>query len=452
MDNHEKNLMYIPIDRLIHHPDNPRKNLGDLTELTESIRKSGVLQNLTVVPAEEVERYYVVIGNRRMEASKAAGLAQVPCVVAHMTKQEQVSTMFVENVQRADLTPYEQAECIQMMLDLGETAQSVAKRTGLSEATVSRRLRLLKLDKKKFDQSQERGGASLEQYMKIAEVKSAADRKELLDALGSDNFNRRFQLVMEKQAEKENTPKIIKEVSAFAKPLPKGLDHWSSGYNREKDCRIHEWKPGGLLIKKPKKSAEYFYYLSPYGTAYILCKVDEPKAQVRQKSEKEKAADERRRQLKKVTEEMWQLRCAFVRNFSAGLKNKDVLFEWALVTIVGSAAGEMYRHGRLEKDLLQEVIGQDPKRTYDIQPELLRAFYEKDPGHAMALIVYGNTGDGKDAGYYYGSWGEAMPYYQKNKDLDAVYEYLCRLGYQMSDEEKQLQDGTHPLFKKETEV
>ncbi len=445
----ENSLVYISVEQLLHHPENPRKNLGDLTELTESIRTNGVLQNLTVVTAEDSGHYYVVIGNRRMEAAKAAGLTELPCTIAEMTRQEQVRTMFVENVQRADLTPYEQAECLQMMIDLGESPQSVATQTGLSETTVSRRLRLLKLDKKKFDQAEERGGTSLEQYIKIAEVERAADRKELLDAIGTDNFNRKYQYVIRDQNEKKNKPKIIKEVSAFAKPLPKGHDNWSSGYVREKDCAISNWKPGDMIIEKPKKNAEYFYYLSDYNRAYIMRKVEAPQQQKKTVSEKEKTARKRRKHLAQVTEEMYQLRRNFLKNLSVGAKNRDILFEWALTTIVGSSVEKVYRHGRFEKGLLQETIGQDPKRIWDIQSDLLRAFYENSPGSAATLIIYGNTGDCKENGYYYCNYGEGMPYHQKNRDLDLVYEYLCRLGYCMSDEEKQLQDGTHLLFAKE---
>ncbi len=79
-------IKLININKIYHHPDNPRKDLGDLTELAESIRQSGILQNLTVVPwdsnmpeyGEEEERYYAVIGNRRLAAAKLAGLEEVP--------------------------------------------------------------------------------------------------------------------------------------------------------------------------------------------------------------------------------------------------------------------------------------------------------------------------------------------------------------------------------------
>lgn len=78
MEHEHRGIMMIPIDALQHHPDNPRKDLGDLRELTASIRESGVMQNLTVVPnpADE-ETWLVVIGNRRLEASKAAGLQEL---------------------------------------------------------------------------------------------------------------------------------------------------------------------------------------------------------------------------------------------------------------------------------------------------------------------------------------------------------------------------------------
>ena len=440
-------LVYIPTECIDPHPDNPRKDLGDLTELAESILQNGILQNLTVLPGEEPGRYTALIGHRRLAAAKLAGLTEVPCVVAEMEYREQIGTMFSENVQRADLTPYEQAECLQMMIDLGASQTDVANQTGLSEATVSRRLRLLKLDKKKFDKAQERGGASMEQYIKIAEIKSSSSRKDLLDVVGTDNFNARYQRAVKEQTIKELTPKIIKEVSAFAKEAPKGVDDWTRGYVSEARCDIEKWKPGALVIKKPKKDAQYFYYLTSYGTAYILRKEENTAPESRKLSEKEKAARRRRRELRTITEEMYQLRRGFVMSFSAGLKNKDVLLEWVLATLVGKNGAGLYHS--FEKVPLQEKIGQDPKQTYGIDKDLLKTYWETDQGSAMVLIAYCNSGDQADSGYVTEGRGETMPYHNGNRDLDVLYEYLGRLGYRMSDEEKQLQDGTHPLFKKE---
>lgn len=87
----DTSIQYIPIDRLNPHPDNPRKDVGDVTELAESIKANGILQNLTVVPYES--NFRVIIGHRRLEAAKLAGIKVLPCVVVEMTEKEQISTM-----------------------------------------------------------------------------------------------------------------------------------------------------------------------------------------------------------------------------------------------------------------------------------------------------------------------------------------------------------------------
>lgn len=104
------------------------------------------MQNLTVVP--EDDHYLVVIGNRRMEAAKLAGLDTAPCAVVNMTPAEQLSTMMVENMQRSDLTIFEQAAGFQLMMDMGGTVDPIAEKTGFSASTVRRRVKLMELDQK----------------------------------------------------------------------------------------------------------------------------------------------------------------------------------------------------------------------------------------------------------------------------------------------------------------
>ena len=88
MENNQNKIVYIGVDKLFPHPDNPRKELGDLTELSASIKNNGIMQNLTVVPRTE-GGYTVIIGHRRTGAAKLAGLKELPCVIAEMTEQEQ---------------------------------------------------------------------------------------------------------------------------------------------------------------------------------------------------------------------------------------------------------------------------------------------------------------------------------------------------------------------------
>ena len=131
-------ITMIPVGLLEHHPESPRKDLGDLTELTNSIKKNGIMQNLTVIADPETSKYLVVIGNRRLEAAKAAGLIELPCVVKDLDHKTQIATMLEENMQRQDLTVYEQAQGFQMMMDLGYSAKEIGEKTGFSEKTVKK--------------------------------------------------------------------------------------------------------------------------------------------------------------------------------------------------------------------------------------------------------------------------------------------------------------------------
>lgn len=146
----EKVITYIEAAHIRPHPENPRKNLGDLSELVESIKKNGVLQNLTVIPVEgEPGEYMTLIGHRRYAAGTQAGIEKFPCQIAeNLTPREQVSIMLEENMQRNDLTIWEQANGFQMMLDLGETEESIAEKTGFSKTTVRHRLNIAKLNQK----------------------------------------------------------------------------------------------------------------------------------------------------------------------------------------------------------------------------------------------------------------------------------------------------------------
>lgn len=124
----------IKVSNLYPHPDNPRKDLGDLTELVESIKKNGIMQNLTVIPIgnerdpeEQADAgnialysdFRVLIGHRRLAAAKKAGLESVPCrIVSNISRSDQIGIMLEENMQRNDLSIYEQAQSFQMMLAL----------------------------------------------------------------------------------------------------------------------------------------------------------------------------------------------------------------------------------------------------------------------------------------------------------------------------------------------
>ena len=134
-------ITMIPRSKLEPHPDNPRKNLGDLTELAASIERSGLLQNLTVVPhPDKPGMYRIIIGHRRFAASEIVGLDELPCSVEEMDMPTQIATMLAENLQRNDLTIADQVGGVQMMLDLGESVKAISTKTGMSETSVRKRV------------------------------------------------------------------------------------------------------------------------------------------------------------------------------------------------------------------------------------------------------------------------------------------------------------------------
>ena len=206
---------------LKHHPDNPRKELGDLDELTKSIKKNGILQNLSIIPIdsdgddcaiEDAAEYYVLIGNRRFEASKKAGLKEVRCnIIEGLTKKEQLAIMLEENMQRSDLTPIEEAEGFQMMLDLGETIEGLEKKTGFSSATIHHRVNIAKLDKKELSKKQKEFQISLTDLYALEKVTSVKKRNEIIkDAYSSNDIRVKAERAAREEAIERNA-KAFKE-------------------------------------------------------------------------------------------------------------------------------------------------------------------------------------------------------------------------------------------------
>ena len=196
-----ESLVEISVDKLFPHPDNPRRDLGDLTELTESIRERGILQNLTVVrhPFAEKEEYTVVIGHRRLEAAKRAGLATVPCRVTYMNEREMIATMLLENMQRSDLTPLEEAEGMQMMIDFGESVNTISQKTGLSESTIRRRVRLTKLDRDKLKTVSTERQITMTDLDRLFDIEDEDKRNKVLESIGTKNFEQQLSVAKDEE-------------------------------------------------------------------------------------------------------------------------------------------------------------------------------------------------------------------------------------------------------------
>ncbi len=263
----------ILIDKIEPHPQNPRKDLGDLSELVQSIKENGIMQNLTVVPLDDDnKRFRCVIGHRRLAAAKEAGLASVPVTIAwDMDEKEQIATMIAENMQRADLTLPEQVGAVQLMLDLGEDIDSVSARTGLAKATVKQRAKIARLtDNATLTKAWEHG-VTLLQIEQIAKIEDPERRAALWAKSTEKYFDREINAALyEEECEKfeRRVRKLLEE--AGVQQVPDG------------DVTDKRWVQNIARYNEPKTVAEIksryndpnatYYYTFGYGSFSIYFK------------------------------------------------------------------------------------------------------------------------------------------------------------------------------------
>lgn len=432
----------VEVTKLLQHPDNPRKNIGDVTELAESIKARGILQNLTVVPAEN-GMYTVIIGHRRLAAAKQAGLTEVPCAVVDMDYKTQLSTMLLENMQRSDLTVYEQAQGMQMMFDLGVPVAEIVEKTGFAETTVRKRLKIATLPTEQMQQAVERGG-TLENYVQIADIKDEKERRELLKVVGTREFEFSLTRAKRRQIEAEKTPLVKAELKAIGAKAVKN-QIYSSAYDWIERCEIADWKEG--TFKKPKNKEELFWEIS-YGTVYLMRKKAKASKRKEEKSECELRIDSANRELMRLTKTAYECRVNFVKNFTAVEKHKETIIKW----LVMFAGCEITDYCTYDRAYINSEIGADEKEHYVDAPKW-RQFIAEDK-RAPIVVAYALAGDDENNGYYTAGWyasnnAKSAPEYRGNQSLDRIYEFLCELGYEMSETELQLQSGEHELLKGE---
>jgi ParB family chromosome partitioning protein len=139
-------IVEVPLNRVLPNPHQPRRHMDEasLEELAASIREHGILQPVLVT--EVIDGYQLIAGERRVRAARLAGLERVPALVRQLADRDQLEVALVENVQRSDLDPIDEALAYrQLMVEFGLTQERVAERVGKARATVANTLRLLDL-------------------------------------------------------------------------------------------------------------------------------------------------------------------------------------------------------------------------------------------------------------------------------------------------------------------
>ena len=447
----KEQIVYLPIGRLYPHPDNPRKELGDLTELADNIRQTKrILQNLMVVPWETDEngemKYRIIAGHRRRAAAEIAGLAELPCVIVDLTPEEQLEVMMNENVHRSNLTVLEQAKGFQLMFDILGSVDAVSKRTGFSRSKVSNSIKYNQLDQSKLEKACSARQVSFTDLNRLNEVDDIDDRNGLLECIGTDNFSHRLRTVLNKQEAKKKKAIIkplLRKMGFKSKKCERYYYHDDATANKN-ELDVEELTEEAIkqFIKDhgyPDGEQIYYCVFDNDGDTYLFNDAPEPTAAQKIKMAAEEAKKAKMQELTERFVELekaaYQCRVEFISKCSATVIKKNLK---AVALLLNYSHDKYTSFDRAAyKDLLGLVKPEDGEITH----EMVAQAVEGSPEKALLYYAYSELRDSEKENYR----GYNLSY-DVNKTLEIIYDTLVALGYALSDDEKALRDGSHALF------
>lgn len=457
------NIVMIQAEQLEHHPDNPRKEIGDITELAASIGVDGILQNLTVVPQpKNKDKFYIVIGNRRYEAGCAAGLHEFPCVISDMDYTKQLETMLVENMNRSDLTPYEEAKGFEQLTLAGYSTEEIAEKTGFSKATIKRRINLCQYDKELVVNAF-KNQATFEDFEKLNKLKDKKLRDKAAEKLGSKNFDWEFSCCMKEQRIAERKLIILEALKEANVEDSKNNEEQIWEMNRLFTIPIcadsddaHDMM-SGLEALKNLGEGEYYYYFGYYGDCSIceLSKEEKQEEVVEPAVQKNKEEIE---QLESLFEQMRKRHLDYIINYDRRANSAP-----GFALICFDIISELFKNKEIDGTYCRRIsdvesyMSEKNKTIYSNFDSPIEAYAEEKPFSFWVDIVTTLLIGDTDSNYYdylYSAYNGIV--YQGDNENSYGYRYALRLklfikfligiGYEMSDEEKQLIDGTHRLY------
>jgi len=181
----------IPIDKIRPNPDQPRKTIGDVRELSDSIREKGVLEPLLVRYVPHEDTYYIISGERRYHASMAAGLHELPCIEKIADDAETLEIALIENLQRKDLTAFEEADGLQRLADQFDyTHDDIAKKIGRSRSSVTETMSLRVIPDEVRHTCVENGIVSKSVLLQVARQPTEKKMHEIVHRIVQGNLTR----------------------------------------------------------------------------------------------------------------------------------------------------------------------------------------------------------------------------------------------------------------------
>lgn len=185
----------VPLSAIEPDPDQPRSAMGDLTDLVSSIRAKGVLEPILVRPMGGAERttsqYRIISGERRYRASQEAGLYEVPVIEMDITEEEALEVALIENLQRKDLTPFEEAEGYRLLAERhAYTHEEISEAVGKSRTVITESLSLLQMPRRVRDTVQALGITSKSLLLEVLKGGDEEEMIRLLEEVARRGLNR----------------------------------------------------------------------------------------------------------------------------------------------------------------------------------------------------------------------------------------------------------------------
>jgi ParB family chromosome partitioning protein len=207
----------IPINQIAPNPEQPRVDIGDLTELSSSIEQNGVLEPLLVKPNGN-GTWMIIAGERRWRAANLAGLSEVPCIELDIDEKSIAEIALIENLQRKDLTVWEEADGFAYLIErFGYTHEEIAKKIGKSRTTVTESMAIAGLPESirmKCRQSDINAKSTL---LEIARQFDEAAMHSYLDNIGTKGFKRQKDLSKSKSKLDQTTTNEVEDTTSGAK-------------------------------------------------------------------------------------------------------------------------------------------------------------------------------------------------------------------------------------------
>src|SRR6266550_814555 len=199
----------IAVDKIDPNPEQPRTDIGDLTELTASISEKGVLEPLLVKPSRLTGRWMIIAGERRWRAAREAGLTEVPCIEMEVDDRTVAEIALIENMQRKDLTIWEEADGLLFLCDkFGYTHEEVARKVGKSRTTVTEVVSIASLPQDVRDLCREAGIAAKSVLLQLVRQPDDESMRRLAVQITSQGLNRDDAREVRRQ---EAGPRIVPE-------------------------------------------------------------------------------------------------------------------------------------------------------------------------------------------------------------------------------------------------